>query len=84
MTHRLRLMMDEDNANPGSMRPLKHLKPSDGIGAMKCGTTSLHYYLHQHPEIHMSRKKELNFFWRRATGARESSGTKRSSNLGTT
>jgi hypothetical protein len=29
---------------------------------MKCGTTALHYYLDQHPDIAMSRKKELNFF----------------------
>ncbi len=32
------------------------------IGAMKCGTTSLHYYLNCHPEISMSRQKELDFF----------------------
>jgi hypothetical protein len=32
------------------------------IGAQKCGTTSLHYYLAHHPEIAMSREKELNFF----------------------
>jgi hypothetical protein len=32
------------------------------IGAMKCGTTSLHYNLGLHPEIGMSREKELNFF----------------------
>jgi hypothetical protein len=32
------------------------------IGAQKCGTTSLHYYLDQHPEIAMARAKELNFF----------------------
>jgi len=32
------------------------------IGARKCGTTSLHHYLDQHPEIAMSRPKELNFF----------------------
>jgi hypothetical protein len=31
---------------------------------MKCGTTSLHYYLDQHPDIAMSRQKELNFFSR--------------------
>lgn len=29
---------------------------------MKCGTTSLHYYLSQHPEIFMSKLKELWFF----------------------
>jgi len=32
------------------------------IGAMKSGTTSLHHYLHEHPEICMSRVKETNFF----------------------
>jgi len=40
------------------------------IGAAKCATTSLHYYLGLHPEISMSRTKELLFFveehgWRR-------------------
>lgn len=32
------------------------------IGAMKCGTTSLHRYLDLHPQAAMSRPKELNFF----------------------
>jgi hypothetical protein len=32
------------------------------IGAMKSGTTSLHYYLGLHPQIFMSRRKELDFF----------------------
>src|ERR1700728_3618911 len=32
------------------------------IGAAKCGTTSLHHYLSQHPQICMSHKKELDFF----------------------
>jgi len=32
------------------------------IGGAKCGTTSLHHYLGLHPEIYMSRPKELNFF----------------------
>lgn len=32
------------------------------IGAMKCGTTSLHHYLNLHPEIQMAKSKELNFF----------------------
>ncbi len=32
------------------------------IGGLKCGTTSLHHYLSLHPEIGMSRPKELNFF----------------------
>lgn len=40
------------------------------IGAMKCGTSSLHSYLRQHPQIFMSAEKELDFFiedrqWRR-------------------
>ncbi len=35
------------------------------IGAAKCGTTSLHGYLDQHPEISMSRVKEPRFFCRR-------------------
>ncbi|HYN88504.1 MAG TPA: sulfotransferase [Ardenticatenaceae bacterium] len=40
------------------------------IGGMKCGTTSLHYYLGLHPQISMSKLKELDFFieernWRR-------------------
>ena len=32
------------------------------IGAPKCGTTSLYFYLAHHPEVFMSRQKELNFF----------------------
>ncbi len=32
------------------------------IGAMKAATTSLHYYLNLHPQISMSKEKELNFF----------------------
>lgn len=32
------------------------------IGAMKCGTTSLHRYLDLHPDVAMSVRKELNFF----------------------
>lgn len=34
------------------------------IGASKSGTSSLHAYLDTHPEIAMSRQKELNFFGR--------------------
>lgn len=42
------------------------------IGASKCGTTSLHYYLHAHPEIGVPRQKEVHFFldpgnWHRGT-----------------
>jgi Sulfotransferase family len=32
------------------------------VGAAKAGTTSLHYYLSQHPEIYMSSVKEPHFF----------------------
>lgn len=32
------------------------------IGAMKSATSSLHYYLNLHPEISMSKRKELDFF----------------------
>jgi hypothetical protein len=31
------------------------------IAALKCGTTSSLYYLGLHPQIYMSRKKELSF-----------------------
>jgi hypothetical protein len=31
-------------------------------GGLKCGTTSLHHYLNLHPDVAMSRPKELNFF----------------------
>lgn len=47
------------------------------IGAMKCATSSLHYYLGLHPEIQTSRKKELDFFidernWRKGRAWYES------------
>lgn len=32
------------------------------IGAMKCGTTSLHDYLNQHPDIFMSQPKEIHYY----------------------
>ncbi|MGA8028860.1 MAG: sulfotransferase [Bryobacteraceae bacterium] len=32
------------------------------VGAPKCGTTSLHSYLNQHPEIFMTPNKDINFF----------------------
>jgi hypothetical protein len=32
------------------------------IGAAKCATTSLHHYLGTHPQIQVSRRKELRFF----------------------
>ncbi len=33
------------------------------IGAMKCGTTALHRYLHAHPMVRMASGKEVNFFF---------------------
>jgi hypothetical protein len=32
------------------------------IGGLKCGTTSIHHYMGLHPEVQMSKPKELNFF----------------------
>ena len=32
------------------------------VGAAKSGTTSLHNYLNQHPDIVMSKEKEPDFF----------------------
>jgi Sulfotransferase domain len=40
------------------------------IGAMKCGTSSLHRYLGLHPEIGVSADKELHFFSKREVHAR--------------
>lgn len=37
------------------------------VGAPKCGTTSLHLYLRQHPEIFMPARKEFNYFGRDLT-----------------
>jgi hypothetical protein len=34
------------------------------IGAPKTGTTSLHAYVAQHPDVSMSDPKELRYFWR--------------------
>jgi len=32
------------------------------VGAPKCGTTSMHNYLHQHPDVFMSSRKEPHYF----------------------
>ena len=37
------------------------------LGAARCGTTSLHYYLDEHPDVRMSTIKEPNFFLFRQT-----------------
>src|SRR6185437_1980872 len=47
------------------------------IGAAKAGTTSLHSYLSEHPEVFMSKHKELSFLIRNAGGIWELSGTSR-------
>jgi hypothetical protein len=47
------------------------------IGAFKCGTTSLHHYMDQHPEIQMSAIKETNFFSGPPNGIPYTSGVKR-------
>lgn len=39
------------------------------VGAPKAGSTSLYYYLEQHPEIYMSPIKETNFFSREEINA---------------
>ena len=56
-------------ASAAQPRPDLASSPSEGalpnliiIGAQKCGTSVLHYYLSLHPEISMSKPKELNFF----------------------
>lgn len=46
-----------DPGRPGSALPTLII-----IGAAKCGTTSLHHYLDQHPEIGMSEPKEPQHF----------------------
>jgi hypothetical protein len=39
------------------------------LGAARCGTTSLHYYLAEHPDVCMSSIKEPNFFLFEQTSA---------------
>ncbi len=39
------------------------------IGAAKGGTTSLHYYLRQHPSVYMPAAKEINYYWNDAVAA---------------
>ena len=67
--------MASPDATPTSALPDAAAAPTDSarsgpgalpnlivIGAQKCGTSGLHYYLSLHPEISVSRPKELNFF----------------------
>ena len=51
-----------DQAAPGAETRVGALPNLVVIGAQKCGTSVLHYYLSLHPEVSMSRPKELNFF----------------------
>ena len=46
----------------GSGTPVGALPNLIIIGAQKCGTSGLHYHLGLHPEVSMSKPKELNFF----------------------
>jgi Sulfotransferase domain len=41
---------------------VRHMPTFIVIGAMKAGTTSLFHYLVEHPEVHMSPLKEVDFF----------------------
>jgi hypothetical protein len=52
----------EDIATDGARTEAGALPNLIVIGAQKCGTSGLHYYLSLHPEISVSRPKELNFF----------------------
>jgi hypothetical protein len=51
-----------DQAAPGAAPRAAALPNLIVIGAQKCGTSVLHYYLSLHPEVSMSRPKELNYF----------------------
>jgi hypothetical protein len=51
------------------------------IGAFKCGTTSLHHYLMQHPQIQMPTMKETNFFSGPPNGVPYAIGAKRIKHL---
>lgn len=46
----------------GSSRAGGALPTAIVIGAQKCGTSGLHYYLGLHPEVAVSEPKEINFF----------------------
>src|SRR5262245_24405751 len=50
------------HADPSRQKDSRALPNVIVIGAMKCGTSSMHTYLDAHPDIKMSRRKELNFF----------------------
>ncbi|UJA21716.1 sulfotransferase [Thermoleophilia bacterium SCSIO 60948] len=63
MTDRARERFDGARSRSGRAAPGAGALPNlIVIGGLKCGTTSVHHYLNLHPEIAMSRPKELNFF----------------------
>jgi len=70
---------DEGNRSVPGTRPTRGWKPRHRagplpgflvIGAMKSGTTSLFHYLADHPQIHMSPLKEVDFFIREGNWGR--------------
>jgi hypothetical protein len=64
MCARARERFTGDRAKRRPRRPKRHdaLPNLIIIGGLKCGTTSIHHYLGLHPEVQMSKPKELNFF----------------------
>ncbi len=57
------MSVESGSAGSGRLRPSRGTLPNlIVIGAMKGGTSALHYYLDLHPSIAMSRPKELDFF----------------------
>lgn len=64
MCERARERYSADRASSRRRRRKRHAQMPNFIiiGGLKCGTTSIHHYLGLHPEIQMSKPKELNFF----------------------
>ncbi len=64
MCSRARERFTGDRGRSGKIRRGRHATMPNLIiiGGLKCGTTSIHHYLGLHPDIHMSKPKELNFF----------------------
>ena len=64
MCTRARERYSADRASAWRRRRKRHAQLPNFIiiGGLKCGTTSIHHYLGLHPQIQMSKPKELNFF----------------------
>jgi sulfotransferase family protein len=64
MCARARERYSADRGSRLRRRRRRHAAPPNLIiiGGLKCGTTSLHHYLGLHPQVQMSKPKELNFF----------------------